>query len=70
MIYTHEFTGRCPSKSQVAKEIKKAVELGATDIRLNWGENGIDVQKYPSGYHGFGWIRRVGGQDLVQELKL
>jgi hypothetical protein len=70
MTYTHEFTGRCPSKSQVAKEIKKAVSLGATDIRLNWGENGIDVQKYHGDYHGFGWIRRIGGQDLVQELGL
>ena len=70
MYYEHEFTGRCPSKSQVAKEIKKAVELGGTTIVLHWGENGIHVQRYNHQYYGSGWIRRIGGADLVEELGL
>jgi hypothetical protein len=70
MTYTHEFTGRCPSKAQVAKEIKKGIELGATEMWISWGENGIDIQKYNGQFYGSGWIRRVGGDDLVKELAL
>lgn len=70
MLYEHYFSGRCPSKAQVAKEIKKGVELGAEVLDISWGENGIYIQNYNGTYHGFGWIRNISGQDLVQELKL
>ena len=68
MLYEREFTGRCPSKGQVLKEIKEGINLGAEVIILAWGENGIHVQKYNNRYMGSGWIKRISGQDLVDEL--
>ena len=70
MLYEHYFSGRCPSKAQVAKEIKKGIELGASEMWISWGENGIDIQKYNGQFYGSGWIRRIGGADLVEELGL
>jgi len=37
--YTHEFTGRRPSQSQVVKILKEAIKGGAIDIAIDWGEN-------------------------------
>jgi expansin (peptidoglycan-binding protein) len=74
-MYTHDFTGRCPSITQIKSHIKKAVAGGHHRIEISWGENWIELERRQ--YNGFfgpwfgnGWIRRVGGDDLARELSL
>lgn len=70
----HEFTGRCPSKASIMKVARQAL---ATDtfVVIRWGENQINIEKKFTPhyigkpyYWGYGWIRRVGGDDLAKEL--
>ena len=68
MLYEKEYTGRCPSERQVLKEIKSGAKLGADNITISWGENGIHVQNYKGQYIGSGWIKNISGQDLAQQL--
>ena len=71
--FTHEFTGRRPSQSQVVKILKEAVKQGAIDISIDWGENWLRFEKVKGwaggiSWHGYGWIRSLGGDDLAKQL--
>lgn len=71
--YNHEFTGRRPSKLQVQKVVKQAIESGAVDISLDWGENWLRLEKVKtwSGalcWQGYGWFKSFGGDDIAQQL--
>lgn len=73
-MYTHEFTGRCPSLAQIKAQVKKAVAAGHTKIELRWGENWIELEKrehngFFGPWFGWGWIRHVGADDLAREMR-
>ncbi len=71
-MYEHEFTGRAPSVAQIKAHVKKAVALGHDWIQLTWGENQITLQQTfgnKGPWLGYGWIRRVGGDDLAREMR-
>jgi len=74
-MYQFEFTGRAPSLAQIKAHVKKALAQGHGEIELSWGENLIELKKNPYPYngmgawHGYGWIRRIGGHDLAREIK-
>lgn len=74
-MYRHEFTGRKPSKASVLKAVNRAIKDKHNFIEIVWGENRIILEKdaYPyerpfSKWMGHGWIGRIGGDDLAQEL--
>lgn len=76
-MYQFEFTGRCPSKAQIIKQIKIGLK---TDnwVQVSWGENQITIEnlnvKNTGGWHtvprlyGSGWIRQHSGSDIAQEI--
>jgi len=71
--YTHEFTGRRPSQSQVVKILKEAIKGGAIDIAIDWGENWLRFESVRDwtgniSWQGYGWIRSLGGDDLAKQL--
>ena len=68
----HEFTGRRPSLSQINAAVRKALAQQADYIVLRWGENQINLEKTPytrSGWAGYGWIGRNGGDDIASNMK-
>lgn len=70
-MYQFEFTGRCPSKAQIVKQIK--IGLKTNDwVQVSWGENQITVERNTASYvqslYGFGWIRQHSGSDIAQEI--
>lgn len=69
-IWEDFFTGRKPSRAQVMAKIKTAIQSGAAAISIQWGENSIDLDYSFNGacWHGHGWIREIGGDDIAQEL--
>lgn len=72
-MYQFEFTGRAPSRAQLAAHVKKAAAAGHDWIQLQWGENQITLEKGTGGgfsgpWFGHGWIKRTGGDDLAREL--
>jgi hypothetical protein len=72
-MYQFEFTGRAPSKKQIMSHIKRAMSEGHDWIQLQWGENQITLEKgspddHLKPWHGFGWIRSIGGYDIAREL--
>jgi hypothetical protein len=70
-MFEYEFTGRCPSKTQVTKTTKIGMQSGATHLSLSWGENMIEMVLAGNGrWYGGGWIRSISGQDLAQELSV
>ena len=70
MMLTHEFTGKCPSIAQVKARVKVGVTGGYDCIQLTWGENQITLEYFhgPKEWMGYGWIRRIGGDDLAQAI--
>jgi hypothetical protein len=66
------FEGRKPSKPQIMRAIGKALEKGTKAIEISWGENRIDLtfddRTYNSGWHGYGWIKSISGDDIAKEL--
>lgn len=69
-IFDIDFPGRCPLKAQVLSKIKAAIQSGAAAISVSWGENRLDLDYSfnARAWNGYGWIRRIGGDDIAQEL--
>ena len=69
-IWEDFFTGKKPSKSQVMSKIKTAIQSGACAISIQWGENWIELDYSFNGraWHGNGWIKDIGGDDIAQDL--
>jgi hypothetical protein len=72
-MFTHEFTGRCPSAAQIKKTAKAAALAGHERIEITWGENWLELEKREANgffgpWFGHGWIRATGGDDLAREL--
>jgi hypothetical protein len=69
-MYQFEFSGRAPSAVQIKAQVKKAVASGHDCIELSWGENQITLEHHDmlELWTGFGWIRRVGGDDIAREM--
>lgn len=74
-MYQFEFTGRCPSKAQIIKQIKHGLATGNW-VQVTWGENQITVERFSISMYdkrtcirGNGWIRRHGGDDLAREIE-
>lgn len=68
----HEFMGRCPSKKQIDKVIKDALNHDAIQIIIHWGENTLTLEKQSFNrsrpWLGFGWIKRHSGHDIAEGL--
>lgn len=64
------FTGKKPSKAQVAAKVKKAANLGITLINVSWGENWftLDKQGINGRWCGFGWLKDISADDMANEL--
>ena len=69
-IWEDFFTGRKPSKAQVLAKCRAAIQSGAAAINIAWGENSIELDYSFNGrcWHGHGWIKEIGGDDIAQEL--
>lgn len=67
-IWENFFTGRKPSRAQVLAKIKTGIKAGAEAISLHWGENWIELDMHRGAWHGRGWIREIGGDDIAQQL--
>jgi hypothetical protein len=61
-----------PSITTLRAAMRKAANLGETQITLIWGENVIDIEYAANRgkWHGNGWIGRNGGFDLANELNV
>jgi hypothetical protein len=66
----YNFEGRAPSVTQVRARVRNAVAMGHDTIRIEWGENSIDLEfsEYLAAWTGSGWIRRISGDDIAREL--
>jgi hypothetical protein len=69
-IWEDFFTGRKPSRAQVMAKCKAAIQSGAAAISIQWGENAIELDYSFNAreWHGSGWIRDIGGDDIAQDL--
>ena len=69
-IFDIDFKGRRPSKAQIVAKIKAAIQSGAAAISVSWGENRLDLDYSFNGrcWHGHGWIKTIGGDDIAKEL--
>ena len=61
---------RKPSRALIMRTIGEYLKQGATDFDINWGENGITLKYNASqeAWHGWGWIKDIGGADIADEL--
>ena len=68
-FYEYDFQGRCPSKAQIMAKINAGLKTSPELVTINWGENYIQlIRIYDGSLTGRGWIRRIGGDDIAQEL--
>lgn len=66
--FTFDFnTKRKPSKALIMRTIGVALEKGADEISLTWGENWIDLM-FNGSWIGNGWMKDIGGSDIADEL--
>ena len=64
------YTKRKPSKAVIMRTIAEYLKQGAKNFTITWGENWIDLtyhDRYHT-WHGTGWIKDIGGDDIAQEL--
>lgn len=64
------YNNRRPSKAVIMRTIAEYLKQGAKNFTITWGENWIDLtyhDKYHS-WHGSGWIKSIGGDDIANEL--
>lgn len=59
---------RKPSKAYIMRTIGVCIESGHKDIELTWGENWLELVKGGNKWHGCGWIKEIGGDDIAHEL--
>ncbi len=64
------FDGNKPTKVQILKKVRAAIQNGSCPISIFWGENWIDLDySFNSrSWFGNGWIKNIGGDDLANEL--
>lgn len=69
-MLTIDLFGRRPSKAQLKREVMQGMRNhNTTWVEVQWGENCIQVEKVSGyGWDGRGWIGKVGGYDLAQEI--
>jgi len=67
MIIERDFINK-PSIVTIKSTIRKAVAQGGTFIIIRWGENQINIEQSQWGWCGRGWIGRIGGQDIANEM--
>ena len=64
-----ELTGnRRPSKAQVASVVRPHFVKASEDLDVVWGENTLEFKLMFGKWCGFGWIGKISGQDLADEL--
>lgn len=70
--FTFDFnTKRKPSKALIMRTIGVALEKGADEISLTWGENWMDFKfsdMYGGTWMGFGWMKDISASDIADEL--
>ena len=59
---------RKPSKAYIMRTIGVCIEAGHKHIELSWGENWLELIKGGNLWHGAGWIKDIGGDDIAHEL--
>lgn len=64
----YEFHNRRPSKKQVIGCALNAISNGDKLAEIYWGENSITLELVNGQWHGWGWIRKLGGSDIAQQL--
>ncbi len=61
---------RKPSKAVVMRTIAEYLKQGGKAFSIYWGENWIDLTYHGTykTWHGTGWIKDIGGDDIANEL--
>jgi hypothetical protein len=63
-----KYEGRKPSLKQILALVAQANKQGETLLEISWGENSITLENEAGQWHGWGWIREIGGSDIAQQL--
>jgi hypothetical protein len=64
----YEFHNNRPSKKQVIGCALNALQQGDTLAEIYWGENSLTLENIEGSWHGWGWIKTLGGSDIAQQL--
>jgi hypothetical protein len=69
-IITINYEKRKPSRAVIMRTLAEYLKQGGKAFEFNWGENSMDVYFDPRDerWHGYGWIKDIGGDDIAQEL--
>ena len=59
---------RKPSRALIMRILAEYISSGIEGFDLSWGENWIDLEYYHGQWHGCGWIKEIGGDDIAHEL--
>jgi len=57
-----------PSRALIMRTIGVYLENGHKDLDIRWGENGIEIVRGGTRWHGTGWIKDISGDDIAKEL--
>ena len=62
-----EFTKK-PTRAMIMRSILQCIPHGIRGFDLAWGENWIELEYYHGQWHGCGWIKAIGGDDIASDL--
>lgn len=65
-----EYKNRKPSKAVIMRTLAEYLKQGGKSFSITWGENWIELDYHPNQeqWHGRGWIKDIGGDNIAQEL--
>ena len=65
-----EYKNRKPSKAVIMRTLAEYLKQGGKSFSITWGENWIELDWHPNQeqWHGRGWIKDIGGNNIAQEL--
>lgn len=68
-MYEFYFENRKPSKKQIMAKVNEAMKQQENHIEISWGENMLTLMRQYNGlWHGFGWIKGIGADDIAKDL--
>lgn len=65
-----EYKNRKPSKAVIMRTLAEYLKQGGKCFSITWGENSLDLTWHNNNnrWYGSGWIGKIGGDDLANEL--
>jgi len=60
---------RKPSRPQIMALVKRALSTSSVSLTITWGENELSIKFSAYGWTGEGWIGKIGGQDIADQIQ-